>query len=55
MSSQYRILSKDYRILYTGGNSWMTLERARQLVKPSLGEMIYQYDDKGRALWEVIP
>ena len=55
MSARYRILSHDFRILYTGGNSWMTLDRAKSLFRPERGEMIYQYDEQGRQLWEVIP
>jgi len=50
----YRILAEDYRVLHTGGNSWMTLEEARKLVDRSKGEMIYEYtDDYQQRLFEV--
>ena len=54
MSARYRILSHDFRILHTGGQSWMTLEQARAIVKPELGQRIYEYDTQGRQLWEVM-
>jgi len=40
---KYRILAADYTLMYTGGNSWMTLEQARKLVDYSQGQMIYEY------------
>lgn len=51
----YRIHSSDNRIMYTGGNSWMTLETAKELVDHSKGEMIYQWsDDYMNPLWEIL-
>lgn len=51
----YHILDSNGRIMYTGGNSWMTLEQAKKLVDYSKGEMIYQYsDDYMYRLWEVL-
>jgi hypothetical protein len=33
--------------------SWFTLEKAKELVNYSNGEMIYEYDYNGEQLWEV--
>lgn len=51
----YRILDKNHKILYTGGNSWMSLDEAKKLVNRENGEMIYQYsDDFMHPLWEIL-
>gem|GEM_PF-6192839 len=53
--SIYRIHSADNKIMYTGGNSWMTLETANKLVDRNKGEMIYQWtDDYMNPLWEIL-
>lgn len=53
---RHRILTKDYRIKYAGTDmpSWLSLEKARELVDYSKGEMIYLFDDCGERLWEVL-
>jgi DNA polymerase III sliding clamp (beta) subunit (PCNA family) len=52
---RYRILDSNGRLKYTGTEmgSWFNLEKAKQLVNPSNGEMIYEYDYDGNKLWEV--
>lgn len=41
--------------MYTGGNSWMTLETAYKLVDRDKGEMIYQWtNDYMNPLWEIL-
>jgi hypothetical protein len=44
-AAKYRILTADRRLKYAGTDtgSWFTLEKARQLVNYSAGEMIYEY------------
>jgi hypothetical protein len=56
VKANYRIIREDGRIKYAGTDmpSWLTLETARKLVNYSKGEMIYQYDEKGNKLWEVL-
>lgn len=57
MKANYRILKSDRTIKFTGGTeegSWFTLERAKELVDYSNGEMIYEYDDNGNRLWEIL-
>ena len=53
--AKYRILDSDGRIKYTGTEmgSWFNLEKAKQLVNYSNGEMIYEYDYNGNKLYEV--
>lgn len=53
---RYRILSADGRIKYTGTEkgSWFTLEQAKKLVNYSKGEMIYEFDNNGDQLYEVL-
>ena len=51
---RYRILNKDYRLMYTGeGNSYFTLEQAKKLVNRIKGEKIYEYRN-GERLWEIL-
>jgi hypothetical protein len=52
---RYRILDSNGRLKYTGTEmgSWFNLEKAKQLVNRSNGEMIYEYDYNGEQLWEV--
>ena len=54
--AKYRILNSDGRIKYTGTEmgSWFTLEKAKQIVDYSQGEMIYEYDNNGERLYEVL-
>ena len=53
--NNYRIIDADNRIMYTGGNSWMTLDEAKKLVNRQAGEMIYEYTpDYQQRLWEVL-
>ena len=51
----YRIITADLRIKYAGTDhpSWLTLTAARIKVNYHAGEMIYEYDAEGNALWEV--
>ena len=51
----YRIITADLRIKYAGTDhpSWLTLAAARLKVNYHAGEMIYEYDAEGNALWEV--
>ena len=52
--AKYRILDENYNVVYTGGNSWMTLEQARKIVNKENGEMIYEYtEDFMHRLWEI--
>jgi len=54
--AKYRILNSNGRIKYTGTEmgSWFTLEKAKELVDYSQGEMIYEYDNNGDPIWEVL-
>jgi hypothetical protein len=55
--ARYRIIDSNGRVKYTGGTemgSWFTLEKAKQLVNYSEGEMIYEYNNNGDPLWEVL-
>ena len=56
MKANYRILNADRTVKFTGTEtgSWFTLERAKELVDYSAGEMIYEYDNNGNRLWEVL-
>lgn len=57
MKAKYRILRADRTIKFTGGTetgSWFTLERAKELVDYSAGEMIYEYDRDGNRLGEIL-
>jgi len=54
--ARYRIIDSNGKVKYTGGTemgSWFTLEKAKELVNYSNGEMIYEYDYNGEQLWEV--
>jgi DNA polymerase III sliding clamp (beta) subunit (PCNA family) len=54
--ARYRIIDSNGRVKYTGGTemgSWFTLEKAKELVNYSNGEMIYEYDNNGDRLYEV--
>ena len=53
--ARYRIRKSNGNIKYAGTDypSWFTLEKARELVNYSNGEMIYEYDNFGDELWEV--
>jgi DNA polymerase-3 subunit beta len=53
--ARYRIIDSNGRIKYTGTEmgSWFNLEKAKQLVNYSNGEMIYEYDYNGNKLYEV--
>lgn len=53
--ARYRIIDSNGRIKYTGTEmgSWFTLDKAKELVNYSNGEMIYEYDNNGDRLWEV--
>ena len=55
MKAQYRILTADGRIKFTGTEvgSWFTIEKARELINYSNGEMIYEYDNNGNRLYEI--
>lgn len=52
--ANYRILTQDYKVKYTGTDkgSWFFLEDALKLVDRSKGEMVYEYY-QGQRLWEV--
>lgn len=52
----FRILTKDRRIKYAGTDteSWMTLETAKKLVNYKEGEGIFEFNNKGEILWEVL-
>ena len=54
--ANYRILTAEGKIKYagTGMPSWLTLELAKSLVNYSDGEMIYEFDNNGNKLWEVL-
>lgn len=56
MKAKYRILTSKGKIKYTGTKigSWFTLEKALQLVNREEGEMIYEYDNDGNRLWEIL-
>ena len=47
MAPKYRILTEDRRIKFIGTEkgSWFTLDRAKELVDQSKGEMIYEYNE----------
>ena len=54
--ARYRIIDSNGRVKYTGGTemgSWFTLDKAKELVNYSNGEMIYEYDYNGDRLYEV--
>jgi hypothetical protein len=53
--ARYRIRKSNGNIKYAGTDepSWFNLEKARELVDYSNGEMIYEYDKNGDELWEV--
>jgi DNA polymerase III sliding clamp (beta) subunit (PCNA family)/GNAT superfamily N-acetyltransferase len=53
--ARYRIIDSNGKIKYTGTEmgSWFTLEKAKELVNYSNGEMIYEYDYNGDRLYEV--
>lgn len=53
---RFRILTSDRRIRFAGTDkpSWLTLEQAKELVDYSKGEMIYEYNDQGERLWEIL-
>lgn len=54
-ATNYRILTAEGKIKFTGSEigSWFSLEKARELVNYSEGEMIYQFDSNGERLFEV--
>lgn len=56
MKAQYRILTSENKIKFTGTEigSWFTLEKALSLVNKENGEMIYEYDNNGNRLFEVL-
>lgn len=57
MKVNYRILRADRTVKFTGGTetgSWFTLERAKELVDYSAGEMIYEYDKDGNRMGEIL-
>ena len=47
--NNFRILSADDRIMYTGGNSWMTREEAFKRVDRTKGEKIYEWQNRVEA------
>ncbi len=51
---RYRIITSEFKIKYagTGLDSWLTLEDAKS--KREEGEMVYEYDEKGERLWEIL-
>lgn len=53
--ANYRIIKSNGRVKYagTGMPSWFTLDKAKQNVDYSQGEMIYEYDNNGERLYEV--
>lgn len=53
--TNYRILTADGKLKFTGTEvgSWFSLEKARELVNYSEGEMIYEYNNNGERLFEV--
>ncbi len=53
--TNYRILTAEGRVKFTGSEvgSWFSIEKARELVDYSAGEMIYQFDNNGERLFEV--
>lgn len=54
MNANYRILNAEMKVMYVGGNSWLTIDDAKKLVNYELGEAIYEYDMKTmERLWEV--
>jgi hypothetical protein len=54
LKHQFRILTKERKIKFSGTDtpSWMNFYKAKSLVDYTIGEMIYEYDGQGRALWE---
>ena len=54
--ARYRIIDSNGRLKYTGTEmgSWFTLEKAKELVNYSNGEMIYEFDYNGDRLYEVL-
>lgn len=54
---KYRILTKDRKIKFAGTDnpSWFTLQKAKQVVNYSNGEMIYEYDlETMQPKWEIL-
>jgi hypothetical protein len=53
---KYRIQNREGRIMHTGTKtgSWFNLERAKEIVDYSKGEMIYEYNENQVPLWEVL-
>jgi len=57
MKLNYRILTKEYKVKYAGSDmpSWFSLEKAKELVDYSAGEMIYEYNmDTMTRMFEVL-
>jgi hypothetical protein len=56
VNANYRILTADYKIKFTGTDnpSWFTIEAAKSLVDYSKGEKIYEYNSKGERMWEIL-
>lgn len=53
IAHRYRILTAEYKVKFTGGASWFTLDKAKELADIDSGDKIYEYDTQGRKLWEV--
>jgi hypothetical protein len=53
---KYRIWTSNNRVKYAGTDlpSWLSLEQAKKLVNYLAGEQIYEYDNNGNKLWEVL-
>lgn len=53
--TNYRILTAEGKIKFTGSEigSWFSLEKARELVNYSEGEMIYEFNANGERLHEI--
>lgn len=56
MKNNYRILTLDGKVKFTGTEmgSWINLQKAQQIVDRSKGEMIYEYDQNGERLFEIL-
>jgi hypothetical protein len=54
--AKYRILKANGRIKFAGTDkpSWLTIEQAKKLVNYTDGEMIYEYNNEGKKLFEIL-
>lgn len=54
-ATNYRILTAEGKIKFTGSEigSWFSIEKARELVNYSEGEMIYEFNTNGERLHEI--